>query len=507
MQISRNIRYQVYLVLLDILLWATAIFVLMAWRLVADKIIITRYFISYSFFTLIWVLSGLLFEKYKPWRGTPAWRTTLKLLFTLLFTIVGCLLFFYFVYPDLSLSYLLMGGGLVALQNLVVIAFYYSYRYATYMDEELPNYEDRSEQSVLNSPTFLDEEAYRSLRESVIEVSGREVLDFLEENIPLRSSNTLLFETCNLLNIKVVQNYKFDCIVNLSNLNDIVGINRFLGLVNEKLPDKGLFVCSFISQEVYQQQILERYPFAINRIVYWWSIFINRVVPKLLFFRRFYYKIRDGKSRFVSKMEILGRLYYCGFEVENETVIGQRTFIIARRITIPQRDLHRRYGLIIRLPRIGKNGKKIDVYKFRTMYPYAEFVQQYVFEKNSLSQGGKIKNDPRITSYGRFFRRIWIDELPMFINLMKGEMKLIGVRPLSKHYFGLYTKELQEKRTKFKPGLLPPFYADMPKTLDEIQASEMKYLLKCEKNGVFVTDFKYFWNILFNIVFRKARSN
>ena len=141
------------------------------------------------------------------------------------------------------------------------------------------------------------------------------------------------------------------------------------------------------------------------------------------------------------------------------------------------------------------------------MYPYAEFVQQYVFEKNSLSQGGKIKNDPRITSYGRFFRRIWIDELPMFINLMKGEMKLIGVRPLSKHYFGLYTKELQEKRIKFKPGLLPPFYADMPKTLDEIQASEMKYLLKCEKNGVFVTDFKYFWNILFNIVFRKARSN
>ena len=206
-------------------------------------------------------------------------------------------------------------------------------------------------------------------------------------------------------------------------------------------------------------------------------------------------------------MEILGRLYYCGFEVENEIVIGQQTFIIARRITIPQRDLHRRYGLIIRLPRIGKNGKKIDVYKFRTMYPYAEFVQQYVFEKNSLSQGGKIKNDPRITSYGRFFRRIWIDELPMFINLLKGEMKLIGVRPLSKHYFGLYTKELQEKRIKFKPGLLPPFYADMPKTLDEIQASEMKYLLKCEKNGVFVTDFKYFWNILFNIVFRKARSN
>ena len=53
---------------------------------------------------------------------------------------------------------------------------------------------------------------------------------------------------------------------------------------------------------------------------------------------------------------------------------------------------------------------------------------------------------------------------------------------------------------------MPPFYADMPKTLDEIQASEMKYLKACEKNGVFITDFKYFWMILFNIIFRRKRS-
>ena len=95
----------------------------------------------------------------------------------------------------------------------------------------------------------------------------------------------------------------------------------------------------------------------------------------------------------------------------------------------------------------------------------------------------------------------------MFINLFKGDMKLVGVRPLSKHYFSLYCEELQQLRVKFKPGLLPPFYADMPKTLDEIQESELRYLKMCQKRGSFITDVVYIWKIFVNIVFKKARSH
>ena len=65
---------------------------------------------------------------------------------------------------------------------------------------------------------------------------------------------------------------------------------------------------------------------------------------------------------------------------------------------------------------------------------------------------------------------------------------------------------MQEKRVKFKPGLLPPFYADMPQTLEEIQKSEMNYLEACETKGVFKTDFKYFIMILKNILVKNARS-
>ena len=61
-------------------------------------------------------------------------------------------------------------------------------------------------------------------------------------------------------------------------------------------------------------------------------------------------------------------------------------------------------------------------------------------------------------------------------------MNLVGVRALSKHYFSLYPSDLQELRIKYKPGLIPPFYYDMPKTFDEILSSEKKYLLKKQDN-------------------------
>ena len=169
--------------------------------------------------------------------------------------------------------------------------------------------------------------------------------------------------------------------------------------------------------------------------------------------------------------------------------------------------MKRRYGPIISLNRIGKNGKIFKVYKMRTMYPYSEFLQEYIYKKNNLQEGGKFRHDIRVNTLGRFMRRYWIDELPMIANLLKGDMKLVGVRPLSKQYFNLYSPELQRKRIKYKPGLLPPFYADMPKTLDEIQASEMRYLDMCEEKGVFRTDCVYFGRILKSILFKHAHSN
>ena len=94
----------------------------------------------------------------------------------------------------------------------------------------------------------------------------------------------------------------------------------------------------------------------------------------------------------------------------------------------------------------------------------------------------------------------------MLYNWLKGDLKLVGLRPLSRHYLSLYKPELIEKRMKYKPGLIPPFYSDMPKTLNEIMESEEKYLYLYEKNPV-QTDIKYFFRCIYNIIFKGARSS
>ena len=140
------------------------------------------------------------------------------------------------------------------------------------------------------------------------------------------------------------------------------------------------------------------------------------------------------------------------------------------------------------------------------MHPYSEYLQDFIYEKFNLQDGGKFKNDFRITYWGRFLRKLWIDELPMFYNLLKGDLKLVGPRPLSLHYFNLYNEELRKRRLKCKPGLIPPYYADKPKTLDEIMKSELKYLQSYEKKPK-ITDIKYFFQCFYNILFKGARSS
>ncbi|PLW97907.1 MAG: hypothetical protein C0593_07180 [Marinilabiliales bacterium] len=163
------------------------------------------------------------------------------------------------------------------------------------------------------------------------------------------------------------------------------------------------------------------------------------------------------------------------------------------------------YGPLIKLNRVGKGGKPIKVLKMRTMHPYSEFLQDYIYQLNKLDDGGKFKNDFRITTSGRIMRKLWLDELPMILNLIRGDIKIVGVRPISKHYLNLYSEELQELRMTVKPGMIPPFYADLPNTLEEIEASELRYLQSYRRNRI-GTDLRYFFKAIGNIFFRKARS-
>ena len=287
-------------------------------------------------------------------------------------------------------------------------------------------------------------------------------------------------------------------------LNAIRYLNRYLRKANEKLKQDGYFVCSFDTAQKRRVQIYAKYPRFIARIVYFFDFFWHRICPKINLTRRFYYWCTRKVRKVFPRPEVLGRLYYCGFDVVGEQYIHDRYCVIAQKKRKPSSE-PQHYGIIIKLKRVGKGGQLFNVYKFRTMHAYSEYLQSYVYENNELDEGGKFKDDYRVTEWGRMLRKLWLDELPMFFNILKRQMKLVGVRPLSQQYFNLYSKELQELRTKTKPGLLPPYYVDMPETLEEIQESERRYLEAYFKHPL-KTDWHYFWKIIGNIVFKGERS-
>ena len=391
--------------------------------------------------------------------------------------------------------------------SLVFLVFKHAYRYALDADDKPIEAPKREPQQVLYAAREIAETDKHALRESILDFAEEKVLRYVEKNIDLYSSNTYTLRSSDLYNIKKLPNYRFDAIVNFMPLNQIRGVNKLFTTVNDKLPDNGIWICCYEPQSVTKRNILNRYPPLIGWLYYTAFFCYKRVLPKMFMTSRLYFDITEGKNRVLSKAEVLGRLCYCGFEIIDERKKGDLNYVVARRKFRPEITSRRLYGILLKLNRIGKKGKLFKVYKFRTMHPYSEFLQAYIYDRYSLQEGGKFNHDIRVTTLGKIMRKYWIDELPMLLNLLKGDMKLVGVRPISQHYYSLYSKELQEQRTRHKPGLLPPFYADMPKTLDEIQESEIRYLTMCEQKGTFVTDFIYFWKIVYTIVFKKARSS
>jgi lipopolysaccharide/colanic/teichoic acid biosynthesis glycosyltransferase len=337
------------------------------------------------------------------------------------------------------------------------------------------------------------------------EIIDKELIYYFSKYINPFGSDTKILDTSTIFNIESIAP-PVKNIINLRKINNIDSINKYFESVNKKLPANGVLIGCVESYNERRIRIYQNNSKLFSKIIYMFDFIIHRVIPKIFLTRIIYKHIFYNGNKAVSKTEAFGRLFSCGFDVINSGVIKNNLYFICKKVSDPSYDEEPVNGIIYKMKRIGKDGKIIRVYKLRTMNPYAEYLQSFLYETNNLKEGGKFQNDFRITFWGRFLRKYWIDEIPMIFNFLKGEIKFVGVRPLSKQYYNLYSQELKELRLKIKPGLLPPFYADNPKTIEEIMESEKKYLEAYEKNP-FKTDFKYFFKIILNIILRKARSS
>lgn len=298
------------------------------------------------------------------------------------------------------------------------------------------------------------------------------------------------------------------CFIETERLNYIPHLNDYLDAKNSEMEIGDRYECHAITAQHEREKIMDKWPIPLSYIVILWEYFWHDICAKLRPTRKLYFYISGGRHRTYSRTEILGRICRAGFRIINEFDKGDEHYILVEKNGEPLPRNKSCVSPILYLERVGKNRQIIKVYKFRTMHSYAQYLQEYVYERNSLREGGKLADDFRVNIWGKVMRRLWLDELPMIWNMLKGDLKLVGVRPLSEHYFSLYTPEMQELRTRVKPGLFPPFYYERqtPQGLDEIQDSERRYVESYLKHP-FRTDMRYFWGSIFNILFRLKRSH
>lgn len=206
----------------------------------------------------------------------------------------------------------------------------------------------------------------------------------------------------------------------------------------------------------------------------------------------------------LNPVEVKGRLMYYGFEEIGHTNYNDLTYIVARKVYEPYDVGTPSDNFIISLDRVGLFGHNIKIHKIRSMFPYSEFLQKKIMIKKNISSIGKIDEDPRITPFGKFIRKYWLDELPQVYDWLRGEIKLVGIRALSYPFFEKYPDRYKKKYFSVKPGFICPIFDETINGFDEIIKIEEKYLDDYLKNPV-VTDFKLFFRTL-KMIFKGTRS-
>lgn len=343
------------------------------------------------------------------------------------------------------------------------------------------------------------------LKLALFREGGKEVFQYIASHIDLNNFKNILFSTEKKSYIENLDFNNIRVIVDFKRINHLKNINRHLRSMHTLLPDAGIYIGCVETYGLKKARIMQQFGKRLGKVAWAADFVFNRVMPRVEGLDHLYYFITKGKYHTVSLAESLGRTVYCGFDVIEYKFIGNLMYFVVIKTKEPSNDPKPSFNPLIRLRRVGKNGKMIGVYKFRTMHPYSEYLQDFVLRLNGYDDKGKPANDFRVTQWGKMIRKVWVDELPQLLNVLKGEMKLVGVRPLSRVRFSQFPEDMQAERIKYKPGCFPPYVAlNMPNDSDNIEAERI-YLADLKKHP-HTTDMRYLLKAVYNIVTNKIRS-
>ena len=333
----------------------------------------------------------------------------------------------------------------------------------------------------------------------------KSLAEFIKENFPdLHGS----LGTVMVLDDTIIPDERKEpvgLLVSRIRINDIRRINRFFLSCAKRISMEGYFVGRYLPLEDEAQSLKRR-----DAGLLYWPVFILRFIwyrafPKIPWLNALYFSVTNGKNRVLSKVEVWGRLSYCGMRVIAESTGDGEKYLIAQRVATPVQNKRPSYYPIVALEKVGLDGEIVRTHKIRTMFPFSEFLQKRMFEDHGLAPTGKFANDFRLTEYGKFLRKYWLDELPQIFDWLRGDVKLFGMRATSRHYLCLYPKELYDLYIQVKPGLIPPIFDESTTGLEKIAEVELAYL-KRYREQPFRTDVRYLIQTIKDIVVRGVRS-
>ena len=185
------------------------------------------------------------------------------------------------------------------------------------------------------------------------------------------------------------------------------------------------------------------------------------------------------------------------------SIIGLIITAVCTIFIAPAIKIDSKGPVLFKQKRVGQNGREFTIYKFRTMTVDAESKLESLKENNEMSGAVfKMENDPRVTRVGRVLRKLSLDELPQFFNILKGDMSLVGTRPPTVNEVKEYLP-YHRRRLSIKPGLTGMWQISGRNEItdfEEIYALDISYI----DNWTIALDIKIIFKTFGAVILRKG---